>query len=219
MKNKNNLKVSKLKYSAEDQEINFKLYDAFLSADLDDGWNRADKKENFEIFKRIEELAVHQMAKSTILDVGCGTGDLYGFLEKIGFKKYLGIDIFEYAVNKARIKYPKGEFQIGDFLNLDLPKFDYVLSSGALTTKLKTDNYQILKSWVSKMWALSKKGMALNLLLERYPGDNSPNLFVYNRQKVLEIISTISDKTKLTTITTDAGSGDSTEEMHIFLYR
>lgn len=39
-----------------------------------------------------------------ILDVGCGEGILQQRMQTVGYKKYVGIDISEQAINKARLK-------------------------------------------------------------------------------------------------------------------
>lgn len=166
----------------------------------------------------IAEYTNTPLSNHTLLDVGCGTGDFYEYLLQYENVLYTGIDIFEQGVKKAQTKFPEGEFLEQDFLKLEDKSFDFVFSSGALTTKLHTDNYEVLFSWVKKMWEIARIGVVFNVLLERYKGDYSYNLFVYNRQKVLELTAQAASKAKMKVIITDAGSGDGTEEMHVFLY-
>ncbi len=208
-----------MKFTKADIEINEQLYKRFLAIGIDDGWTSNDKLENFELFLTVCELTDSPIEVSSVLDVGCGTGDFAYFLKRHGVKQYIGIDIVPRVIEKAKLKYPEFDFISGDFLGLDLPKFDFVFASGALTTDLASDNYEMLKIWLNKMWKTAKKGIVFNCLLERYPGDgNDEGLFLYNRQKVLEIAAAIDPKAKMKAITTDAGSGDNTEEIHLFLY-
>lgn len=207
-----------MKYSKEDIEKNNALYQTFLHMQVDDGWTYSDKIGNFELLTRIADYADSPLSRSTVLDVGCGTGDLYEYLLQFEDVAYTGVDIFEKGIEKAKVKFPNGLFLVGDFLDLNLTPFDYVFSSGAMTTKLDNDNYQILFSWVKKMWKLAKKGVVFNLLLERYPGDYSNSLFVYNRQKVLELTAKAASSARMKVIVTDAGSGDGTEELHVYLF-
>jgi SAM-dependent methyltransferase len=209
-----------MKYSETDKKINTNLYQKFLEMEIDDGWTSSDKLENFELFLTICTLTKLPIEKASVLDVGCGTGDFAYFIGQKKVRQYIGIDIFEEAIKKAAQKYPEFDFLVGDFLTLDLPQFDFIYSSGALTTNLHSDNYEMLNIWLKKMWQTAKKGIVFNCLLERFPGDRSDEgLFLYNRQKVLEIASGVSTKAKMRAITTDAGCGDGTEEIHIYLYK
>ena len=205
-------------YSVHDIQKNNSLYKTFLELSVDDGWSYEDKIENFQIMTNIAEYTQTPLSNHTLLDVGCGTGDLYEYLLQFENISYTGIDIFEKGIIKAQQKFPNGNFLKQDFLTMEDNSFDFVFSSGALTTKLHTDNYDVLFSWVKKMWEVAKVGVVFNVLLERYKGDYSYNLFVYNRQKVLELTAQAASKAKMKVITTDAGSGDGTEEMHVFLY-
>lgn len=205
-------------YSLNDVKKNNSLYKTFLELSIDDGWSYEDKIENFELMTKITEYTNTPLDHHSVLDVGCGTGDLYEYLLQFDSVDYTGIDIFEEGINKARQKFPSGKFINADFLTMEESKYDFVFSSGAMTTKLHTDNYQILSEWIKKMWAMARYGVVFNLLLERYDGDYSYNLFVYNRQRVLELTAKAASKAKMKVITTDAGSGDKTEELHVFLY-
>lgn len=212
------MKKQLVSYSVQDIKKNNSLYKTFLELSVDDGWSYDDKIENFQIMTNIAEYTNTPLSNHTLLDVGCGTGDFYEYLLQYENVLYTGIDIFEQGVKKAQTKFPEGEFLEQDFLKLEDKSFDFVFSSGALTTKLHTDNYEVLFSWVKKMWEIARIGVVFNVLLERYKGDYSYNLFVYNRQKVLELTAQAASKAKMKVIITDAGSGDGTEEMHVFLY-
>ena len=99
----------------------------------------------------------------SVLDVGCGYGDL-----SYHFDDYLGIDLRNSAIITAREKYEdkwKGLFS-SNFLNQSVfetqGKFDWCFASGVFALK---DNWEeITQKTIEKMFGLCKKGIAFNLL-------------------------------------------------------
>ena len=203
-------------YSPQDKINNSRIYTQFLQIGLDDGWGRKDKQENFELLMKIFTFTNTPISGSTLLDVGCGTGDFVQFLSDKKVKEYVGVDIFEQAIEKAKDKFPEYTFTHGDFLKLDFKKFDFVVCSGALTTELDTDNYEIVQSWIPKMWHIAKKGVAFNFLIEDY--SDVTNLFLYEPAFILSVCNDLFPKPKIKTITTPAGGDNRLQEMHVFLY-
>lgn len=69
--------------------------------------------------------------KGKILDVGCGLGTVVDFLNTFQKKKYLGLDISEEAIKKARKK--KAQFQVSDFADFkSSKKFDIIIFNEVL---------------------------------------------------------------------------------------
>ena len=95
-------------------------------------WNSPEsQKLRYQVLK---ELFIYGRKASNIsvLDVGCGFGDLYGFFkaEKIIQRhkiKYFGCDISARLLEVAGKKYPDAKFSLIDILeDRAVPKFDYV---------------------------------------------------------------------------------------------
>jgi len=88
-----------------------------VKTEFDFGWKT-------QINPEIAELAFKHAGES-ILDVGCGTCQLYYYLRKRGWKgKYYGIDIRRYE----GFKYPEDiVFILGDALEVEFPKVDTVI--------------------------------------------------------------------------------------------
>lgn len=67
----------------------------------------------------------------SILEVGCGTGLVYGALKKATTArfKYVGVDVSEAMLGIARKSFSDGDFRIGDVFDLDFEgkSFDLVL--------------------------------------------------------------------------------------------
>lgn len=103
----------------------------------------------------------------TILDVGCGFGDLIPYLEKRtdGDFKYIGIDVAEKLVSDASAIYRDTgrEFYTGDIFSVKVSPVDISVLSGALS--FKTDGIEVYAhDTMKKMFDLSREAASLNFL-------------------------------------------------------
>lgn len=208
---------NQLTYSSTDLINNHRIYSDYLQLGIDDGWGKEDKLENFKVMLEITQLTNYPIKGSTILDVGCGTGDLVSYLSTKEIKEYTGIDVFEPAIEKARQKFPDETFIADDFLHYNFKKqFDFIFCSGALTTNLDTDNYKIITFWILKMWQLAKRGVVFNFLTAE--NQKSNDLFFYEPDRVFNICQNQIPQAKIETVTTSAGMGNNFQEIHVFLF-
>jgi ubiquinone/menaquinone biosynthesis C-methylase UbiE len=126
--------------------------------------------------KEVQELRFEKLANigiktgDSILDIGCGFGDFYAYLQKQGVEtNFTGIDLSENLLLEGRKQYPDVDLQQGDLfdLNPDKKSFDYVTLSGTLNNKLDDEGeyaYQVIE----RMWKICRKGIAFNLLDARH---------------------------------------------------
>jgi 2-polyprenyl-3-methyl-5-hydroxy-6-metoxy-1,4-benzoquinol methylase len=136
---------------------------------------------------------------SSILDVGCGFGDFYGFLLSKGFEvDYTGCDINAKLINIAKEKYPSAKFQVADILDMnDDRKFDYVISSSAFNNKLQhEDNYVYISDVIQKCFALCKVGVAINMMTN-YVDFETEHAFHYSPEKIFSICKELSKRVTL----------------------
>ena len=107
-------------------------------------------------------LDVGDWRQASILDVGCGVGHLAGHLAVRKAKgRYLGIDMLPEMIERARARYPRRHFAVGDILDSGVSwKADYVLSSGSFTF---TDA-ALMKRSIAAMFAACRRGVAFNAL-------------------------------------------------------
>ncbi|MGL5941395.1 MAG: class I SAM-dependent methyltransferase [Waterburya sp.] len=106
----------------------------------------------------------------SILDIGCGKGELLPFLTKtypeIKIKRYLGLDLVEEFLDLAQSNYPEYEFQQINFISeqfLPLQSFDLVVALGALVSRVQ--NYtEFVEYFIKKMIQLSSGQVLFNLI-------------------------------------------------------
>ncbi len=107
---------------------------------------------------------------STVLDYGCGTGDLYRFLKRRGIDvRYTGVDINRNFIELARQKYPECEFRVMDISEDSLEGYyDYIFICGVfnlLVPGVKED----LKEALVMLFKHCNKGLALSALSSHAP--------------------------------------------------
>ena len=128
------------------------------------GWgSKKDQLLRFDILCRGLELK-----GKSILDVGCGLGDLVPYLEMhYGSEfEYLGLDIADSLINQARYMYKKNNV---NFICSEMTEFstnenfDIVISSGALSFKVN-DNVTFAQKMITRFFEISNEVLAVNFL-------------------------------------------------------
>lgn len=117
--------------------------------------------------KRFEALtAMADLNGCSVLDIGCGHGDLKGFLDaRFHGYSYIGIDQMAEFVVQARSRYgqrPSCYFCVADFTGAELPQADYVFASGVLGYRCEDKDFYF--SMIVKMYLAANQALAFNML-------------------------------------------------------
>jgi SAM-dependent methyltransferase len=124
--------------------------------------NRSSQEKRFEAL-----LALGDFHGRTLLDVGCGFGDLLPFLHERGIRPdYTGLDICEPMVRRCRERFASGEarFAIGDVLEFEPDgAFDFVVASGIFGLDARGARARI-RPTLQRMFGWARIGMAANFL-------------------------------------------------------
>lgn len=100
----------------------------------------------------------------SILDVGCGMGDLYAYLkERFHSFEYKGVDISKGMIAGAKKKYPDAQFEVGDALQLKGKKYDYVLGTG-VDGFFTGHNMEVTRQLIGRMYGMCRIGTAISML-------------------------------------------------------
>lgn len=136
----------------------------------------------FELTKNIDLNDAHK----TLLDVGCGNGELLKFLNFIGYRgQYFGLDINEALINQAKERFGKDNFFLQDIMADGFNrKFDYVILSGLFNTNVgqKADWTQ---AFLVKMFELSKSFISFNAISTHVSYEDE-HMFYLSPEKMLD---------------------------------
>ncbi|MBD3163880.1 methyltransferase domain-containing protein [Candidatus Woesearchaeota archaeon] len=128
------------------------------------GWHDEEEYSvRFEICAKIASLE-----NSSVLDIGCGFGGLYRYLNSSRVKdfSYLGIDIMPEMVDIARKKNPTAKFRVGDILKDELLHFDYVFAIGTFNITTRGYSSYFFRA-MKKMIQIANKGIAVCFLSDK----------------------------------------------------
>lgn len=115
--------------------------------------------------------AAHDVARlASVLDVGCGEGDLAAFVRARGFTgEYVGIDLLDSMIAAAQQRHPRERFVTGDLLTTTIAptasaRFDLVVACGALSVRVSDDEAEserFIDAMLRRMWALTDGALAV----------------------------------------------------------
>jgi ubiquinone/menaquinone biosynthesis C-methylase UbiE len=95
-------------------------------------------------------------SKSNVLDIGCGNGRYYSFFKEKDVK-YVGIDNSASMISIARKKFPEGDFEMADALDLpfEANEFDGVVSFSVIH---HIPSKELRKKFIQEAWRVLKPG-------------------------------------------------------------
>ncbi len=121
------------------------------------GWNKDCQWVRFEA--ALEGLGEEEFG--SVLDIGCGFGDLLSFLRVRGWRgRYVGIDLVPELIEEAVVRHGGDEnarFMCDDEENLSLSEpCDLVVAIGIFNHKLKQGNLDYIRLMLTRMLNLSR---------------------------------------------------------------
>jgi len=166
-------------------------------------------RENFDVLdwsdaesqqRRFQVLIDHvPLAGKTLLDVGCGLGDLWGYLKERSIPaQYTGVDLIEKMIAAARRQHADAEFLCADLFTEDAPQigpFDVVFCSGAMNLELG-NNRRFLPLAMRRMLDLAGVTVVVNLLHVRTP-DKYEHCAYYDPADVLIALADLSCEARI----------------------
>jgi SAM-dependent methyltransferase len=127
------------------------------------GWAAGKQAERFQVLTSFVPLD----GVTSVLDVGCGFGDLHGFLRGRGFRgRYCGVDFVPELVEEGRKVFPGIDLRAGDFSEvLEGERFDLVVASGIFNARLlHEDNWASVSTTLRRMFSACNVAAAADFL-------------------------------------------------------
>ena len=126
----------------------------------------------FEAVLRLLRIGGWSHAGLRILDVGCGHGDLRGFLRNHGvpIRRYVGIDPVPEMIEEARRRCPDDEFHCGTVFDVEISeRFDAAVAIGIFTVREASPdiNQQLVRATLDRMFQLSERTACITVLSDR----------------------------------------------------
>jgi SAM-dependent methyltransferase len=116
-------------------------------------------------------LLMHETERVTLLDFGCGQGDLKHHIDRKGLIhiQYEGLEISSAFAEAARRRFPQVTIRCVDVLKgeIILPQYDYIVMNGIFTRRdelSEPEMFAYLESLVSRLFRHAKRGLAFNVM-------------------------------------------------------
>ena len=107
-------------------------------------------------------------SSKSILDIGCGFGDLFGYLKGLGWRgDYVGYDLCPELIEEGRKRFgPDGaQFECADFASSAADvRADVAVAIGIFNHKLHGDNWEFVQSTLKAMWGRTHVAVAADFL-------------------------------------------------------
>jgi SAM-dependent methyltransferase len=203
------LAIPILKYSMNIQQI-AELYDRRCEVS-EFSWQASAWASETDQYGRYVLASSIVTPNSSVLDLGCGQGDILGFLRerRLG-KTYTGVDVSPRMVMAAK---RFGDYFIcGDLLSTPLDRHDHVMALGTFSVS-HDDPYRYLSDGILRCLELCEKSVCVTFLTEGAENTfDDDRLFYYNPVRAFEICLDLCKK-----VVFDTGSLSC--EALVFLYK
>jgi SAM-dependent methyltransferase len=156
------------------------------------GWTETGQQLRYEYITGLLPLD-----NSSILDFGCGKGDLYSYLSSKGFRiDYTGVDINPDLIRLAKKKFPETKFYTLDIDEEDIKEeFDFIIICGVFNLNIKGVKDSAFRS-IKRLFLNTKKALLFNCP-SIYSRRKDLTLLYYDPVEVLSLALSITENVNL----------------------
>lgn len=161
------------------------------------GWasTKSQEKRYLKIIKTVKNWK-----NLSVLDVGCGFGDFYDYLQQyVALKNfsYLGIDYHREFIHEATLRYPGINVQNLDFLNYK-KKHDIVIANGSFNVAMPDHKNYFLFA-LKKLKSLSKKQCVITCLSDQTNNKKEKTFYYFSKDELNHICQSLNLDVKIDT--------------------
>ena len=133
------------------------------------GYEIHDWEDSASQYRRFDVLLNSvELDGASLLDVGCGVGDLYHYLiiDRKMRLEYTGLDLLDAMIERARSRFPAGKFIAADLTSgplFDPGTFDVVFCSGVFNLRIG-DHDKFARTMLPVLVELSRNFLVFNML-------------------------------------------------------
>lgn len=169
--------------------------------------------------QRLRYQQIHSLIANhtvSILDVGCGQGDLLTFLKENGWRgTYKGIDLSKKMIQLAKQRFSNTPFEVSSLANIGIShQSDIVVAFGTFSLRDVEGRSPKLGTQMKKMFQLAKKTVVINTLSTFAPEAKTENsrFAYYDPMQVLSLALSITSKVSIK-------HGTLPNDLTVFLHR
>ncbi len=151
-------------FNSKTLDINNTTYNNYFKVNKRDrpgmvAWRAKDSQvKNFEL------ISNHIKDGDSLLDYGCGIGDILKYLEdKKKISDYLGVDINENFISQAKKDYPDNNFQLIKDSSEINGKYDVVCASGVFTWFITKEDFT---RTINNLYEIANREVLLTFLFK-----------------------------------------------------
>lgn len=139
------------------------------------------------------------LESKTVLDVGCGMGDLLPYIYAVSNNfLYLGVDMHREFIDVAKKRYEGHAFEVLDPFKQGLKKHDVVIVCGALNSN--EENWlQNRKDKIAKLFDLANEVLVFNMAGSFNDAKVTKNIAYANINEIMEFCTSLTSKIILKT--------------------
>jgi SAM-dependent methyltransferase len=148
---------------------------------------KVDSSKRSQLMRFEAFIQMNDLQGKSILDVGCGAGDLWKHLQARNIQcDYTGFDISSSMVKRCHERFPEAVFESGDFDEWGRGKqFDYTVAIAIHNIKIE-GGAEIFRQTTQRQFDMARVATHLSLLTDRYPGFD-PHIQAWRAEEMLKI--------------------------------
>lgn len=135
----------------------------------------------------------------TLLDVGCGLGHYYQYLQGRGVQiDYIGYDFVKSFIDSDRERFPDARFELRDVTNEEIVhQADYAVMCQVFNNRYRdSNNTEVVKLVIRKVFAATRIGLSVDFL-SSYVNYEEPDMWYFSPPELFDFAESLTPFVRL----------------------